>query len=227
MLPTNSPLVMTCVVRSEVWGGRPAHRADGVRHETGSGGDATCWKKSGQEGGDGHTWLFSAVFIMLNSQYISAKFYRLLRVGTSDICPSLLLCVTDKALTSKEKKVQEQDRSRITSHFIPLLPQLLAKVRRHCSPVQLHWETTHTHSCGSSSSARRRLEAEGRRSFIFNSCFCLPVMTPAVLGRWKERKIPSQSSTLLWPGDVQQSSMDGQGNRVTKLGVIPFRNIHI
>ncbi|CAL1612852.1 unnamed protein product [Knipowitschia caucasica] len=32
-----------------------------------------------------------------------------------------------KILSAKDKKIQDQDRSRITAHFIPLLPQLLAK----------------------------------------------------------------------------------------------------
>lgn len=35
----------------------------------------------------------------------------------------------DQLLSMKDKKAQEHDRRRLTMHFIPLLPQLLAKVR--------------------------------------------------------------------------------------------------
>ncbi|XP_037315563.2 cohesin subunit SA-1 [Pungitius pungitius] len=42
-----------------------------------------------------------------------------------------------KNVTMKDKKVQEQDRRRITSHFIPLLPQLLAKYSADAEKVSL------------------------------------------------------------------------------------------
>ncbi|KAM9357284.1 cohesin subunit SA-3 [Symphorus nematophorus] len=42
-----------------------------------------------------------------------------------------------KILSMKDKKVQEQDRSRITAHFIPLLPQLLAKYSADAGKVSL------------------------------------------------------------------------------------------
>ncbi|XP_042349536.1 cohesin subunit SA-2 [Plectropomus leopardus] len=42
-----------------------------------------------------------------------------------------------KILTMKDKKVQEQDRRRITTHFIPLLPQLLAKYSADAGKVSL------------------------------------------------------------------------------------------
>ncbi|XP_075868419.1 cohesin subunit SA-1 [Nelusetta ayraudi] len=41
-----------------------------------------------------------------------------------------------KYLTVKEKKAQEQDRRRITTHFIPLLPQLLAKYSADAKKVR-------------------------------------------------------------------------------------------
>ena len=49
------------------------------------------------------------------------------------VCVSLCVCVcvcvcVSKVLSMKDKKTQAQDRRRITAHFIPLLPQLLAKV---------------------------------------------------------------------------------------------------
>lgn len=34
----------------------------------------------------------------------------------------------NQILSTKDKKMQEQDKRRITTHFVPLLPQLLAKV---------------------------------------------------------------------------------------------------
>ncbi|XP_051810659.1 cohesin subunit SA-1 [Acanthochromis polyacanthus] len=40
-------------------------------------------------------------------------------------------------LSMKEKKIQEQDRRRITTHFIPLLPQLLAKYSADAGKVSL------------------------------------------------------------------------------------------
>ncbi|XP_034399362.1 cohesin subunit SA-1 [Cyclopterus lumpus] len=42
-----------------------------------------------------------------------------------------------KILGMKDKKVQEQDRRRITTHFIPLLPQLLAKYSADAEKVTL------------------------------------------------------------------------------------------
>ncbi|TKS72111.1 Cohesin subunit SA-1 SCC3 -like protein 1 [Collichthys lucidus] len=42
-----------------------------------------------------------------------------------------------KSLSSKEKKVMEQDRRRITTHFIPLLPQILAKYSADAGNVSL------------------------------------------------------------------------------------------
>ncbi|XP_045885671.1 cohesin subunit SA-1 isoform X1 [Micropterus dolomieu] len=42
-----------------------------------------------------------------------------------------------KILSMKDKKVQEQDRRRITAHFIPLLPQLLAKYSADAGKVSL------------------------------------------------------------------------------------------
>ncbi|XP_061895568.1 cohesin subunit SA-1 [Entelurus aequoreus] len=42
-----------------------------------------------------------------------------------------------KALNMKEKKTQEQDRRRITNHFIPLLPQLLTKYSADAGKVKL------------------------------------------------------------------------------------------
>ncbi|XP_041800213.1 cohesin subunit SA-1 [Chelmon rostratus] len=42
-----------------------------------------------------------------------------------------------KTLNMKDKKVQEQDRRRITAHFIPLLPQLLAKYSADAGKVSL------------------------------------------------------------------------------------------
>ncbi|KAM8909968.1 cohesin subunit SA-1 isoform 3-T7 [Spinachia spinachia] len=42
-----------------------------------------------------------------------------------------------KNVTGKDKKVQEQDRRRITSHFIPLLPPLLAKYSADAGKVSL------------------------------------------------------------------------------------------
>uniref|UniRef100_A0A3B3I8U6 Cohesin subunit SA n=1 Tax=Oryzias latipes TaxID=8090 RepID=A0A3B3I8U6_ORYLA len=42
-----------------------------------------------------------------------------------------------KIASMKEKKVQEQDRSRITTHFIPILPQLLAKYSADAKKVSL------------------------------------------------------------------------------------------
>ncbi|XP_054453619.1 cohesin subunit SA-1 [Anoplopoma fimbria] len=42
-----------------------------------------------------------------------------------------------KILGMKDKKVQEQDRRRITTHFIPLLPQLLAKYSADAGKVSL------------------------------------------------------------------------------------------
>ncbi|XP_074505362.1 cohesin subunit SA-1 [Sebastes fasciatus] len=42
-----------------------------------------------------------------------------------------------KILSMKERKVQEEDRRRITTHFIPLLPQLLAKYSADAGKVSL------------------------------------------------------------------------------------------
>ncbi|XP_061747820.1 cohesin subunit SA-1 isoform X2 [Nerophis ophidion] len=42
-----------------------------------------------------------------------------------------------KALNMKEKKIQEQDRRHITTHFIPLLPQLLTKYSADAGKVKL------------------------------------------------------------------------------------------
>ncbi|KAM4555694.1 cohesin subunit SA-2 [Odontesthes bonariensis] len=42
-----------------------------------------------------------------------------------------------KILSVKDKKIQEQDRSRITTHFIPILPQLLAKYSADAGKVSL------------------------------------------------------------------------------------------
>ncbi|XP_061581993.1 cohesin subunit SA-2 [Cololabis saira] len=42
-----------------------------------------------------------------------------------------------KMLSMKDKKIQEQDRSRITTHFIPILPQLLAKYSADGGKVSL------------------------------------------------------------------------------------------
>ncbi|XP_076595594.1 cohesin subunit SA-2 [Chaetodon auriga] len=42
-----------------------------------------------------------------------------------------------KILNMKEKKVQEQDKRRITAHFVPLLPQLLAKYSADAGKVSL------------------------------------------------------------------------------------------
>ncbi|XP_060903467.1 cohesin subunit SA-1 [Labrus mixtus] len=42
-----------------------------------------------------------------------------------------------KILSMKDRKVQEQDKRRITTHFIPLLPQLLAKYSADASKVSL------------------------------------------------------------------------------------------
>ncbi|CAK6964961.1 cohesin subunit SA-2 [Scomber scombrus] len=42
-----------------------------------------------------------------------------------------------KILSMKDKKIQEQDRRRITTHFIPLLPQLLAKYSADAKMVTL------------------------------------------------------------------------------------------
>ncbi|XP_023144986.2 cohesin subunit SA-1 isoform X2 [Amphiprion ocellaris] len=42
-----------------------------------------------------------------------------------------------KILSMKDKKIQEQDRRRITAHFIPLLPQLLAKYSADAGKVSL------------------------------------------------------------------------------------------
>ncbi|KAF1384988.1 hypothetical protein PFLUV_G00125940 [Perca fluviatilis] len=42
-----------------------------------------------------------------------------------------------KILGMKDKKVQEQDRRRVTTHFIPLLPQLLAKYSADAGKVSL------------------------------------------------------------------------------------------
>ncbi|GAA6223099.1 cohesin subunit SA-1-like [Lates japonicus] len=42
-----------------------------------------------------------------------------------------------KILSMKDKKIQEQDRRRITTHFIPLLPQLLAKYSADAGNVRL------------------------------------------------------------------------------------------
>ncbi|XP_040904363.1 cohesin subunit SA-1 [Toxotes jaculatrix] len=42
-----------------------------------------------------------------------------------------------KSLSAKDKKIQEQDRRRITTHFIPLLPQLLAKYSADTGKVSL------------------------------------------------------------------------------------------
>ncbi|XP_074529935.1 cohesin subunit SA-1 [Halichoeres trimaculatus] len=42
-----------------------------------------------------------------------------------------------KLLSMKDKKIQEQDRRRITTHFIPLLPQLLTKYSADASKVSL------------------------------------------------------------------------------------------
>ncbi|CAJ1058981.1 cohesin subunit SA-1 [Xyrichtys novacula] len=42
-----------------------------------------------------------------------------------------------KVLSMKDKKIQEQDRRRITTHFIPQLPQLLAKYSADSSKVSL------------------------------------------------------------------------------------------
>ncbi|KAM9376194.1 cohesin subunit SA-2 [Pholidichthys leucotaenia] len=42
-----------------------------------------------------------------------------------------------KILSKKDKKIQEQDRSRMTNHFIPLLPQLLAKYSADAGKVSL------------------------------------------------------------------------------------------
>lgn len=42
-----------------------------------------------------------------------------------------------KMLSMKEKKIQKQDRGRITAHFIPLLPQLLRKYSADASKVTL------------------------------------------------------------------------------------------
>ncbi|XP_072252473.1 cohesin subunit SA-2-like [Leuresthes tenuis] len=42
-----------------------------------------------------------------------------------------------KILSLKDKKIQEQDRSRITTHFIPILPQLLAKYSADAGKVSL------------------------------------------------------------------------------------------
>ncbi|XP_070769672.1 cohesin subunit SA-1-like [Enoplosus armatus] len=42
-----------------------------------------------------------------------------------------------KILSMKDKKIQEQDRRRITTHFIPLLPQLLAKYSADAVKVTL------------------------------------------------------------------------------------------
>ncbi|KAK2904399.1 hypothetical protein Q8A73_011056 [Channa argus] len=42
-----------------------------------------------------------------------------------------------KILSMKDKKIQEQDRRRITTHFIPLLPQLLSKYSADAGKVSL------------------------------------------------------------------------------------------
>ncbi|XP_039975563.1 cohesin subunit SA-1 [Xiphias gladius] len=42
-----------------------------------------------------------------------------------------------KSLSMKDKKIQEQDRRRITTHFIPLLPQLLTKYSADAGKVRL------------------------------------------------------------------------------------------
>ncbi|RVE67552.1 hypothetical protein OJAV_G00103820 [Oryzias javanicus] len=42
-----------------------------------------------------------------------------------------------KIMSMKDKKIQEQDRSRITTHFIPILPQLLAKYSADAKKVSL------------------------------------------------------------------------------------------
>ncbi|XP_008293622.1 cohesin subunit SA-1 [Stegastes partitus] len=42
-----------------------------------------------------------------------------------------------KILSMKDKKIQEQDRRRITAHFIPLVPQLLAKYSADAGKVSL------------------------------------------------------------------------------------------
>ncbi|KAM6923540.1 cohesin subunit SA-2 [Xenentodon cancila] len=42
-----------------------------------------------------------------------------------------------KMLSMKDKKIQEQDRSHITTHFIPILPQLLAKYSADAGKVSL------------------------------------------------------------------------------------------
>ncbi|XP_024859964.1 cohesin subunit SA-1 [Kryptolebias marmoratus] len=46
-----------------------------------------------------------------------------------------------KILSMKDKKIQEQDRNRITTHFIPLLPQLLAKYSADAGKVSLLLKT--------------------------------------------------------------------------------------
>ncbi|KAM9740869.1 cohesin subunit SA-1 [Menidia menidia] len=42
-----------------------------------------------------------------------------------------------KMISMKDKKIQEQERSRITTHFIPILPQLLAKYSADAGKVSL------------------------------------------------------------------------------------------
>ncbi|KAK7921903.1 hypothetical protein WMY93_008805 [Mugilogobius chulae] len=57
-----------------------------------------------------------------------------------------------KILSIKDKKIQEQDRGRITAHFIPLLPQLLTKhldqlLSQICGIVEKHTAATVLEAC--------------------------------------------------------------------------------
>lgn len=46
----------------------------------------------------------------------------------TDMCNYLPLYFWNQILSTKHKKMQEQDKRRITTHFVPLIPLLLAKV---------------------------------------------------------------------------------------------------
>lgn len=137
----------------------------------------------------------------------------------------------NKILSVKDKKIQEQERRRITTHFIPLLPQLLVKVNSSFSAISNtdipYWHTqvkvkeqfndlikSLVMSCASHAAIAFltfQLKAEGAYQSIFVRLSLLNPSWPAVLSRHSEGEPPPQSPPLLWPGDVPEHSADGEG----------------
>lgn len=116
--------------------------------------------------------------------------------------------------------IQMKDKNRITTHFIPLLPQILAKVQISRSPIILDVTFFNPVLCHTAFAqwcpvyyAHISLSCIHVIFLFYFEILSLCLRWPAVLGRCGEGEPPSQSSPLLLPGDIQQHSRTGEGKR--------------